>query len=78
MIESTSIGIVHLGVAFGLGRAITGNAAVAGSIALLEPAVNTVVHYLFDRRWGHSRWSAVAMRLRGAMDAIRATGRGAP
>ena len=59
MVKSASFGVVHLGIAFGVGYAVTGDFAVAGAITLIEPVVNTVAHYLFDRWWGHParhRW----------------------
>ena len=56
MVKSASFGVVHLGVAFGISYALTGDVAIAGAITLIEPAVNTVVHYLFDRYWGHPLW----------------------
>lgn len=53
MAKSAAFGVVHLGVAFSIGYALTGDVAIAGAITLIEPAVNTVVHYAFDRWWGH-------------------------
>lgn len=55
MIKSASFGVVHLGVAFGVGYALTGSVAIAGAIVLVEPLANTLVHYAFDRWWGHPR-----------------------
>lgn len=66
MIKSASFGVVHLGIAFGVSYALTGDVAVAGAITLIEPLVNTVAHYLFDRWWGHPAWRRLAQRLRGA------------
>lgn len=59
---------MHLAIAFGISYALTGSVAVAGAITLIEPAVNTVAHYFFDRWWGHPR--AVAL-LRGARLKLR-------
>lgn len=56
MVKSASFGVVHLGIAFGVSYALTGDVAIAGAITLIEPAVNTVAHYLFDRYWGHPVW----------------------
>lgn len=64
MVKSASFGVVHLGVAFAVSYALTGNVAVAGAITLVEPLVNTVVHYLFDRYWGRPVWWQVCQRLR--------------
>lgn len=60
MAKSASFGVLHLGVSFGVGFAISGCVAVAGAITLVEPAVNTVVHYFFDR-WWHGRHQAAAL-----------------
>lgn len=69
MTKSLAFGAVHVTVAFAIGYALTGDVAIAGAITLIEPAVNTVVHYLFDRWWGHprikaawARWQAPAAR----------------
>lgn len=74
MVKSASFGVVHLGIAFGVSYALTGDVAVAGAITLVEPLVNTFAHYLFDRWWGHpalvARWRA--MRSRAAVGAAGA------
>jgi uncharacterized membrane protein len=44
-------GTMHLGVAFGVAYALTGNLRVAGAIALVEPAVQTVAYALHERAW---------------------------
>ena len=44
-------GTMHLGVAFGVAWALTGDVAVAGAIALVEPAVQTVAYALHERAW---------------------------
>lgn len=51
MAKSASFGVMHLGIAFGVSYALTGNLAVAGAITLVEPVCNTVAHYFFDRWW---------------------------
>lgn len=55
MAKSAAFGVVHLGVAFGVSFALTGSVAMAGAITLLEPLVNTVAHYFFDRWWERRR-----------------------
>lgn len=64
MVKSATFGVVHLGVAFGISYALTGDVAIAGAITLIEPAVNTVVHYGFDRWWGHPAWGRWLQGLR--------------
>ncbi len=51
MSKSLAFGVMHVGIAFGVGYALTGSVAIAGAITLVEPAVNTVAHYFFDRWW---------------------------
>mgnify|MGYP000882715913 CR=1 FL=1 len=51
MAKSAAFGVMHLGIAFGVSYALTGSLAVAGAITVVEPAVNTVAHYFFDRWW---------------------------
>jgi len=51
MAKSAVFGVMHLGIAFGVSFALTGSAVVAGAITLVEPIVNTVAHYFFDRWW---------------------------
>ena len=52
MTKSATFGVMHLGIAFGVSYALTGSVAIAGAITLVEPVVNTVAHYFFDRWWG--------------------------
>lgn len=51
MSKSFAFGLVHVATSFGVGYALTGSWAVAGAITLVEPLVNTVAHYFFDRGW---------------------------
>ena len=51
MAKSAAFGVMHLGIAFGVGYALTGSVAIARAITLVEPLVNTVAHYFFDRWW---------------------------
>jgi uncharacterized membrane protein len=51
MAKSAAFGVLHLGIAFSVGYALTGSFAIAGALTLVEPLVNTVAHYFFDRWW---------------------------
>jgi uncharacterized membrane protein len=51
MAKSAAFGALHLGIAFSVSYALSGSVAVAGAITLVEPLVNTVAHYWFDRWW---------------------------
>ncbi len=51
MAKSAAFGVMHLGIAFGVSYVLTGSVAIAGAITVVEPLVNTVAHYFFDRWW---------------------------
>jgi uncharacterized membrane protein len=51
MAKSAAFGVMHLGIAFGVGYALTGSLAVAGALTIVEPLCNTVAHYFFDKWW---------------------------
>ena len=51
MAKTASFGVMHLGIAFGVSYALTGSVAIAGAITFVEPLVNTVAHYFFERWW---------------------------
>ncbi|MCL4699043.1 MAG: DUF2061 domain-containing protein [Burkholderiaceae bacterium] len=51
MAKSAAFGVIHLGISFSIGWALTGSVAIAGAITLVEPVANTVAHYFFDRWW---------------------------
>lgn len=66
MIKSASFGVMHLGIAFAVAYALTGSVAIAGAITFVEPVVNTIAHYFFDRAW--ERPSARAWRRRWGLE----------
>lgn len=49
--KTLSFAAVHMGVAFAVGYAMTGSAAIGGALALVEPLVNTVAYFLHERAW---------------------------
>ncbi|MCU0896941.1 MAG: DUF2061 domain-containing protein [Burkholderiales bacterium] len=51
MAKTLSFGAVHMSVAFGVGYAMTGSAAVGGALALVEPLVNTVAYFFHEKLW---------------------------
>lgn len=55
--KTGSFAVVHFAIAIALGYLLTGSFVLAGLITLIEPAVNTLAHALFDgwwvRRHGH-------------------------
>jgi uncharacterized membrane protein len=76
MAKSLSFGVMHLGIAFGVTYALTGSVAVAGAVTLIEPTLNTIAHYFFDRAWARpdfTAWRArVAMAWRPAPSGVPA------
>jgi len=51
MKKTFSFAILHFGVAFTITYLLTGSIIIGGTIALLEPAVNTIVFYFHDKVW---------------------------
>lgn len=49
--KTVSYGVMHFCVAFCVTYVLTGSLAVAGSIALIEPLVQTVAYTLHERAW---------------------------
>lgn len=55
MAKTVSFGVLHLGTSFSVTYLLTGNLAIAGAVTFVEPLVNTVMHYFFDKYWGHPK-----------------------
>jgi len=51
MAKTLTFATLHFGVAFSVGYALTGSALVGGTIALVEPAINTVVFFFHEKAW---------------------------
>ncbi|GGY61259.1 membrane protein [Cellvibrio zantedeschiae] len=51
MAKTMTFATLHFGVAFTVGYALTGSALVGGTIALVEPAINTVVFFFHEKAW---------------------------
>jgi uncharacterized membrane protein len=72
MAKTATFGVLHVGTSFGVTYGITGSYTMAGVVTVVEPLVNTVMHYFFDAYWDHPK--AVAARARMG----RIVGRGQP
>lgn len=73
MSKSATFGVMHLGIAFGVSYALTGSVSIAGAITVVEPLVNTVAHYFFDRWWAArelARTAQAAQRAQAALPAL--------
>ncbi|MBK1612624.1 hypothetical protein CKO44_03985 [Rubrivivax gelatinosus] len=55
MAKSAAFGVMHVGISFAIGYALTGSLAIAGAMTLIEPVANTIAHYFFDRWWDQRR-----------------------
>lgn len=51
MKKTISFATVHMGVAFAVGYLMSGDLAVGGALALVEPACNTVAFYFHEKLW---------------------------
>lgn len=51
MAKTATFAACHFTVAFGVGYALTGDAAISGMLALVEPACNTVAYYFHEKAW---------------------------
>lgn len=49
--KTLTFAALHFVVGFGVSYAFTGSVAIATGIALVEPAVNTVVFFFHERAW---------------------------
>lgn len=63
MAKTATFGIMHVGTAFTVTYSLTGNIAVAGVVTFVEPLVNTVMHYFFDKYWDHPKAKSVRAAL---------------
>lgn len=61
MLKTLSFAAVHFTVAFTIGYLLTGSVLVGGTMALIEPACNTVAYYFHEKVWAR----ALAKRRRG-------------
>ncbi|MDO9125819.1 MAG: DUF2061 domain-containing protein [Parvibaculum sp.] len=51
ILKTLSYGTLHFTVGFAIVYLLTGQVAVAAGVALVEPAVNTVVFYFHEKAW---------------------------
>ncbi|MGL4449241.1 DUF2061 domain-containing protein [Shewanella sp.] len=51
MTKTLTFAALHFSVAFTVTYLLTGSVLVGGAVALVEPAINTVVFYFHDKVW---------------------------
>ena len=64
LLKTASFDVLHFSVGFGVTYALTGSVAISTGVALIEPAVNTVVFFFHERIWqrataAHGRKAAI-------------------
>ena len=51
MAKTATFAAVHFTVAFSVGYALTGSVVIGGTMAMVEPAINTVAFYFHEMGW---------------------------
>jgi uncharacterized membrane protein len=51
MLKTLSFAAVHFTVAFAIGYLLTGSVLVGGTLALVEPACNTIAYHFHEKVW---------------------------
>jgi uncharacterized membrane protein len=51
LVKTVTFAVLHFGVGFGVTFALTGSLAISTGVALIEPAVNTVVFFFHEKAW---------------------------
>lgn len=54
MTKTFTFAILHFSIAFTVAYLLTGNIIIGGTMALIEPAINTVGFYFHELAW--KRW----------------------
>ena len=67
MAKTATFGVMHVITAFSVTYAMTGSVTIAGVVTFVEPLVNTVMHYFFDKHCDHPRVKALRGRIARAM-----------
>ena len=49
--KTLTFAATHMTIAFLVGWALTGSAAIGGAMALIEPLVNTVAYFFHEKLW---------------------------
>lgn len=55
MIKTLTFAAIHMTVAFSVVYATTGNMALGGAVALIEPLCNTVAYFFHEQVWERIR-----------------------
>jgi len=66
LLKTGSFAALHFTVGFGVAYLISGSLPVALGVALIEPAVNTVVFFFHERAWANHRGAKVSAEAESA------------
>ncbi len=61
MTKTLTFAVMHFTVAFSVAYALTGDAVIGGTLALAEPAVNTVAYHFHEQIWSRLKARRVAL-----------------
>ena len=70
MAKTATFGVMHVITAFSVTYAMTGSVTVAGVVTFVEPLVNTVMHYFFDKYWDHPRMKTLRAHIARAVPRV--------
>ncbi len=65
MAKTATFGVLHLATSFTVTYGLTGSLSIAGIVTFVEPLVNTVMHYFFDKYWDDPRLEKLRARVAG-------------
>lgn len=51
LVKTVTFALLHFSVSFGVTYLLTGSLAISTGVALIEPAVNTVVFFFHEKAW---------------------------
>ncbi|MGQ5523310.1 DUF2061 domain-containing protein [Chitinimonas sp. PSY-7] len=51
MLKTITFAITHFSVAFSVAYLLTGSIGISSTLALVEPAVNTVAYFFHEKAW---------------------------
>lgn len=73
MAKTATFGVMHLVTSFSVTYGLTGSLTIAGVVTFVEPTVNTIMHYFFDKYWDHPRMQAVRQSVANVVRPAQAT-----
>ncbi|HEY9537029.1 MAG TPA: DUF2061 domain-containing protein [Kiloniellaceae bacterium] len=51
LVKTATFAVLHFGVGFAVAYLLTGSVTISAGVALIEPAVNTVVFFFHEKAW---------------------------